>query len=71
MEHRCPDCFVRDKKIYCDNIIKTLEDKIAEQNEYIKFLENRPGNHDCKNCPNRQQLFKDNSKYDKLESKEE
>ncbi|MBW3059211.1 hypothetical protein D6D54_05275 [Spiroplasma poulsonii] len=29
------------------------ENEIVEKNEYINFLENIPGNHDCKNCPNR------------------
>ncbi|WP_425379442.1 hypothetical protein [Spiroplasma endosymbiont of Stenodema calcarata] len=32
---------------------------INEKNEYINFLENRPENHDCKHCPNKEKLFKE------------
>lgn len=81
-----------------NELLEEHKNEIDEKNEYINFLENRPGNHDCKHCPNKEKLFKedfadyeidcqcksedcdfpgvnlkylkDNSKYDKLESKE-
>ncbi|KAI93127.1 hypothetical protein [Spiroplasma melliferum] len=51
--------FQQEREQILEKVKIFYENKLTEKNEYIKFLENRPGNHDCKNCPNRQQLFKE------------